>query len=208
MINTAPQKSNRDATALAHPLNGHLVGSRLQSLLVSDVMSPVVVDVSAHATMSDAAHTLSEHKVTGAPVVNETGRCVGVISMSDFGRSVPPENRAETAFRDRVHRLVPPSFDEPWTIDAVRDHLVTEHMSRDVYCIPQYGKLIEAARRMCTHHVHRLVVVNKHGHPIGVLTSLDIAASVVAVVDESHVSWDEIVGAARALLSRQRRPEN
>ena len=43
---------------------------------------------------------------------------------------------------------------------------------------------------------------------LATLYVLCLAASVVAVVDESHVSWDEIVGAARALLSRQRRPEN
>ena len=57
---------------------------KLLKLRVTDVMVSDVVTVTANSTMSEAADVLSERQVTGAPVVDQQGRCIGVLSGSDY----------------------------------------------------------------------------------------------------------------------------
>ena len=57
---------------------------RLLSLRVCDVMSSTVVEVSVNASLAEAAALLVDNNVSGAPVVDESGRCVGVLSSTDF----------------------------------------------------------------------------------------------------------------------------
>ena len=42
----------------------------------------------------------------------------------------------------------------------------------------------EAARCMCKEHVHRLIVIDSSGAPVGVLTSLDLVSAWVGAVEE------------------------
>src|SRR5688572_1984458 len=49
-----------------------------------DVMSREVVTIPRRMPMRDAAGILRRARISGAPVVDEQGRCVGVLSASDF----------------------------------------------------------------------------------------------------------------------------
>ncbi len=55
-------------------------------LTAADVMIKDVVTVSEATTLKEVARLFSERKITGAPVVNEQGELVGVISESDIVR--------------------------------------------------------------------------------------------------------------------------
>ena len=57
---------------------------RLLGLRVKDVMRREVMTIDMSETIKSAAHKLFVAEVTGAPVVDGGGRCVGVISGSDF----------------------------------------------------------------------------------------------------------------------------
>jgi CBS domain-containing protein len=59
----------------------------LRDLLASDLMSREVSVLSQGMPLRDAARLLLEAGVSGAPVVDATGRCVGVLSAGDFLRS-------------------------------------------------------------------------------------------------------------------------
>ena len=37
---------------------------------------------------------------------------------------------------------------------------------------------------MCQQHIHRLIVLDEQDHPVGILSSLDIVAAMVAVFEE------------------------
>ncbi len=58
----------------------------LLSLTAGDLMSREVKAVLNNAPLRDAARQLTEFGVRGVPVVNESGRCVGVLSVSDLAR--------------------------------------------------------------------------------------------------------------------------
>ncbi len=81
---------------------------RLLSLKVSDVMTPSVVTVSSHETMSEAAALMVEHHVSGMPVVDEAGHCVGVLSATDFVRHKSQIKEDVAALAGQEHELVHP----------------------------------------------------------------------------------------------------
>src|SRR3979411_1766702 len=49
-----------------------------------DVMTPDPLTLSPDTTVHEAAAVLSEHRISGAPVVNESGNIVGIVSEYDL----------------------------------------------------------------------------------------------------------------------------
>ncbi|HEX5443555.1 MAG TPA: CBS domain-containing protein [Pirellulales bacterium] len=156
---------------------------RLLSLRVSDVMTRDVVTVPASQAMPVAAAMLVDSRISGAPVVNERGRCVGVISAADFARRAVWA--AAEARPKGADEGCPLSSDET---DGDRRRpatdLVASYMSPAVHSMNVGRPIMEAARQMCQHHVHRLVVLDDDGRPAGVLTSLDLVAALIAAIEE------------------------
>ena len=77
---------------------------RLRSLTVRDVMSRSVVWVTQQQHMADVATLLLKHELSTAPVVDDHGRCVGMLSATDFLKR--DSNAAEwgnAAHRPRLH---------------------------------------------------------------------------------------------------------
>ena len=59
-----------------------------RSLTARDLMSKDVLLIPRKASLRHAAHLLAQSRVSGAPVVDDDGRCVGVLSTTDFMRVV------------------------------------------------------------------------------------------------------------------------
>lgn len=54
------------------------------SLTAKDLMNGEVTTIPRDVRMQAAARWLSQMHVSGAPVVDDQGRCVGVLSSNDF----------------------------------------------------------------------------------------------------------------------------
>ena len=163
----------------------HII-DRLAALRVSDVMAREVVSVGKSQTMSEVAAIFSEQKLSSAPVVDELGHCVGVITASDFVRrqselqQMPEEGFAadaqlQTDEKGKTYRCVP-----------LGDDFVSYHMTEAVQAIDPGASLLKAARMMCTQHIHRLLVIDDRSQPVGVVSTMDIVAAAVNVVDEMN----------------------
>ena len=153
---------------------------RLMSLRVSDVMGRDVLEVSAHDTMQQAAAAFAAREVSGAPVVDETGRCVGVLTSSDFARRETARDKPN----DDEHRLVEGTDNDPMHIETTDADLVSAYMSPAVQSVAADAKLVTAAKMMDAEHIHRLIVIDEKGFPAGMLSSMDVVAAVVNAVDE------------------------
>jgi CBS-domain-containing membrane protein len=158
------------------------IHDRLQMLRVSDVMNRTVVCVRAEQSMAEAAEVLLRHEVSGAPVVDAAGRCVGILSATDFVRRESQLARREEQ-RSSPPGGVPVALREPPEAQQVRSY-----MTSAVQTVSPRQFLVEAARMMCAEHVHRLPVLDEQGHPVGILTSLDIVAALTQAVDEAASS--------------------
>ena len=158
---------------------------RLLSLRVCDVMSSSVVEVSVNASLADAAALLVDHNVTGAPVVDESGRCVGVLSSTDFMvREQLPEGSDEGTALGYEHVLVKKTGLGSYQIEASQEDRVGEHMTPAVQTISEKAPIMNAARAMCGEHIHRLVVADEKGRPVGIVSTLDLVAAMVAAIGE------------------------
>jgi CBS domain-containing protein len=126
----------------------------LHELLVADVMSVEPVTVAWDAFVEDAERLMRAQGISGLPVLDGNRALVGVISQSDVlavrGMAIGAVVR---------HR---PS--------GVR---VGEVMSSPAITVPITCSLVEAARRMRDARVHRLVAVDEHSRPAGVLSASD-----------------------------------
>lgn len=63
------------------------------ALTVQDVMSSDLVLLAEDTPLRQAAHLLLRNQISGAPVVDAQGKCVGVLSVTDFLRMA--EQRAD-----------------------------------------------------------------------------------------------------------------
>jgi len=154
---------------------------RLLNLRVRDVMAREVVTISANCTMAEAAETIRDYSVTGVPVTDEKGRCIGILSSTDFVRSL----RCGSEPRPPVsHQLSDSQPEGTLQIEEIVDDLVRNHMTPSVQTIAENCPLVQAARCMCQEHIHRLVVLDGHSRPVGIVSSLDVISAMVNAVEE------------------------
>lgn len=150
----------------------------LAKLRVADVMQRPVTTISVHATMAEAARVLCEHNISGAPVVNEWGRCVGVLSARDFTRRDQDDQGASRLpHHESEFVLCHDQFRGPMQIHYVPEDSVEQHMTASTQTIDREASLLEAARYMTEGHVSRLVVLDEGSQPVGVVGALDLLAA-------------------------------
>lgn len=121
---------------------------------VADLMARDPIVVPAEATLSDAVALMDRHHVHGLPVVDPDGGLVGVVSQTDLNRARSTEYLWAN-----------------WPGLSVR-HLMTS----PAITVHRSTPLIEAARLMERHEIHRVVVVENGDErsPIGVLSMTDL----------------------------------
>jgi len=143
---------------------------RLLSLRVGDVMKAQVRELSAGSSMSEAAECFLKHQISGAPVVDDQHRCVGILSALDFVR--------------REHDLVAGKQSSGKSADSLSSERIEQTMTRAVKSVTRDTTLMQAARVMCEAHVHRLPVLDVARRPIGMISSMDVVAAMVQAIEE------------------------
>jgi len=116
---------------------------------VHDVMTSFVVTVSSEASLARAARLIDQHHITGLPAVDADGRVVGVISQTDLLREAIDDRPGAQSWRYRR---------------------VADAMTRPALTIGEGASAEAARRKMALHHVHRLLVLDTHGRPRGIVT--------------------------------------
>jgi CBS domain-containing protein len=146
-------------------------------LTVGDLMSPPSICLRADTPVHEAERRLSEGRVTGAPVVDDDGRAVGVLSQHDLMRHESSRSSAGDAghfytdveeYRDLAATRVDRSATK-----------VAELMTRDVVAVDRATSARDAAALLRERRIHRLLVTET-GVLVGVVTSLDLLAALEA----------------------------
>lgn len=152
---------------------------RLLTLSVDDVMNKAVISISVSQSMEAAAELFSEHEISSAPVVDSAGRCVGILSASDFANAVRPGGAEQ---RGASHELL--DDDSGFHLDSTPLEHVQRHMTAAIQTVASSSPLLTAARIMCTEHIHHLPVIDRQGRPAGIVSTMDIVAALINAVDE------------------------
>jgi CBS domain-containing protein len=147
----------------------------LAELTAADVMSREVIAVPKHLSLRAAARLLAGSHISGAPVVDHTGRCVGVLSTTDLVEWVGRGERHPREAPDEHTRVC------EWEVITSRapvEEEVRDWMTPDPVMAPPTASLSELARFMIDAHVHRIIVAEEDGRPLGIVSSTDILAAV------------------------------
>jgi CBS domain-containing protein len=150
------------------------------SKTVADIMTRNPIVVKAETPLKEAIQILAERRISGLPVVNETGKLIGIISETDLmwqeSGVTPP---AYIMFLDSVIYLQNPATYER-DLHKALGQTVGEVMTTNPITIPPDKTVKEAARLMHDRNIHRLPVLDSAGQVIGILTRGDIVRAMAA----------------------------
>jgi CBS domain-containing protein len=146
----------------------------LTAATAEDLMTPNPVSLEHDATVPDAVALLTDRGISAAPVIDEAGRPVGVLSRSDI-LVHEREHARHAAFGPREESPHPaPPRHEGFSIEVVDRTPVAEIMTPAVFTVPLRAPAASVVEQMVALNVHQLFVVDDDRLLVGVVTSLDV----------------------------------
>jgi CBS domain-containing protein len=163
-------------TATQNQAVGRLV---LFAQTAEDLMTRNPVSIDQHATIHDAAALLTDKEISAAPVIDEAGRPIGVISRADIVRHDREKARflePTPEFYDRAELVLDSgeALGAGFQVETVVPTEVTEVMTPTVISVEPSTPAWEVVARMLALKLHRLFVVDDAGVLVGVISALDI----------------------------------
>ncbi len=110
---------------------------------INDLMTESVIVTEPHKSIDHVRGMMERNKIGAIPVVDHDGQPVGIVSATDL---IPGLNG---------------------------DLPVSTIMTEKVYTIPKYDDVSVAARLMCNHKIHRVVVTHEQ-KVVGVISAFDL----------------------------------
>jgi CBS-domain-containing membrane protein len=169
----------------------HTMTKPFLALTAQDLMSRELVVLPQELSLKTAARWLARDHISGAPVVDEAGCCIGVLSSTDFVRYLEKEEGAETP-----HCTLTADVVHGWQmieLEMLPQDQVRNFMTPSPLTVAPNTSIVELARLMLEAHVHRLIVVDEDLHPIGIVTATDILAAVAhtnrQALEKVHTSY-------------------
>lgn len=145
-------------------------------LVARDVMERHVVNVSPDAPLASVQRLLFEEGIHGAPVVDDNGQLVGVVSSLDLLRAASEARDTPDADPRYLEELVEYAA-RAWTLSAdekaLGEQTVSEVMSEEVVKVAAAASIAEVARTLRENRIHRVLVVEE-GEICGIISSFDL----------------------------------
>ena len=147
-------------------------------MLAKDIMRRKVVAVESWLTLPEVAKLFLEQGISGAPVVDEVGSILGVVSQTDLVRT-----RREAA-------PGVPSYHRDFDYDArsaglhveeLDDTRVEQIMTPGAISLDETTPLEKVAKVMVDSRIHR-VIITRGERLAGIITTMDMMRAVIALV--------------------------
>ncbi len=142
---------------------------------VREIMDPEPVSVTPETSVQDVVRALRDNELSGVPVVNDGGRCVGIITENDLVMSgdegdlhLPHyiELFGGIIFLESLHK-----FEE--RLQRATAATAQDMMTEDPRTI-EPGANVQEAGRLISHTHHNRIPVVEHGRLVGVVTRIDV----------------------------------
>ena len=151
---------------------------RLHAATASDLMIANPISIRADANVHEALALLTDKGFSAAPVIDDAGRPVGVLSRTDLlvhdrekgDRLAPsPTYFYEQELHTRGGKPVP-----GFQVENVDPTPVRDLMTPAVFAVAPSTPAAKVVHDMLGLHVHRLFVVDEDGIMIGVISTMDV----------------------------------
>ena len=155
---------------------------------IKDAMEKNVIKFHADDKISDVAQQLRDNKISGAPIVDDNNKVIGIVSEGDIMRLLEVHS-------PRLNLVLPSPLDVielpirmKYELDEIAEDMnraasviIGEIMTKKVYTIKEEDDISDAAQFMDTHSVNRLPVVDDEGKLIGIITRGDLISAMVRI---------------------------
>ena len=147
---------------------------------VKEVMSSPVLTVTPETALKDAVSLLSDHHISGLPVVDGDGLLIGELTEQDLMvRESGVDAGPYVMLLDSIIYLKNPlNWDKQ--VHQVLGTTVADLMSKDTHSCQQSLPLPKAASQLHDRGTQRLFVVDEARRPIGVLTRGDVVRALAS----------------------------
>jgi predicted transcriptional regulator len=146
---------------------------QLQARTAAELMTPNPLSLRASLTLREAIAFLVDRSLSGAPVIDEAGRPVGVLTQSDI--LIHDREEVDHVVPEVEHASpLPQKLWDAFQIERVDTTLVRDLMTPAVFCVALSTPSWSVIEQMRELHVHRLFVIDRNGVLVGVVTSMDI----------------------------------
>ena len=168
---------------------------------VADVMTREVVSIAPDASVMEAVRLMLQHKISGLPVVDASGRLQGVVTEGDFLR------RVETGTERKRSRLVefllgPGRLAEDYVHATGRK--VGEVMTPDARTVGEDEPLEKVVHLMERYRIKRLPVV-RGDKVVGIVTRQNLMRALASLALAAHpVAADDATIRERLLAELNR----
>jgi CBS domain-containing protein len=151
----------------------------LRAETAADLMTTEVLSIRDEATVREAVAFLIDKGISGAPVIDDAGRPVGVLSKTDiliYDREkvehLPAGHGAGEDYDPGT-----PLPERRWNdfqIEKVDATTVRDVMTPAVFTVPAEARAPLVVEELLALNVHRLFVVDADGILVGVISTLDV----------------------------------
>jgi CBS domain-containing protein len=123
---------------------------------------------------------MTENHVTGLPVMDARGHCVGLISATDILNYEQENSEFTREANDDLARHFDPDT-QRWESVRVSSYALEEFgsvpvedvMARELISVHRNTSLQEVADAMVSNRVHRVLVLSEEGELLGIVSSID-----------------------------------
>lgn len=150
-------------------------------------MTSPAITVTPETRCKDAAALLVRHRISALPVVDGSGRLVGLVSEADL---LPLETAPDP--RSQARPQAPRAMPLPRTVDDVMTH--------DVYTVDEDADLGIVAQRMLEANVKRFPVL-RGDQVVGVISRHDLVKVIARTDDEVEAGVQTLLGEEGVRLS-------
>jgi CBS domain-containing protein len=146
-----------------------------RGLTAGDVLQRGALVLKQEMRVDRAAHLLLMRRQGAAPVADDSGQCVGVLSVVDVlrwnldGRPIAPNHLEPNACVWCEWQMV--------DVKSVGRYDVVQCMMRDPVLVRPDTRLVEIAKLLTDPQRRPVVVVDEKRRPLGVLSSKDVLAA-------------------------------
>lgn len=151
--------------APAYPLD-----KKIEYQRVLDMMNKVVVTVRENCELSDAAHYMVEHRISGLPVVDEYQKLIGIITEADFLRALGVPSHHPT---HSLWQTLETMFTHGMELTDI-DGRVVDLMVTDVVTVAPESTVHDVIDVMKKNRIKRVIVCDSERHVLGVVTRSDL----------------------------------
>lgn len=168
-----PEYNTAWPVALVEGSDAAMLTTTLEQVMHRDVLC-----VRPELAVESLGALFLERSISGAPVVDEEGRPIGVVSKTDIVRLML-DGWAETAdTKERpiaqTRQGVKYDLGSGFHLERGPHATVSDIMTPMVISLPADAKVSQAAALMAYEGIHRLVVVDVNGRVVGLLSALDV----------------------------------